>query len=325
LRIAGENFKDDSLSPDIKWTQDLKRFLRQNIEIEFVERDIRKALYRPFFKSQLYLNKYVNWSHYRIPNIFPNTNSKNQYISFTGPGSEKPFLCVAGDEPPDLHLTGAGTGAECLPLYRYDAHGNRIDNITDWGLKHFQTHYSQSEITKQTIFHYAYAVLHHPAYREKYKLNLKREFPRIPFYADFWQWATWGEQLMALHLHYETVDPAPLQRHDRDPDTNRTAYKAKLSANKKTGVITLDTITTLTGVPPIAWEYKLGNRSALEWILDRYKERKPRDPTIREKFNTYKFIDYKEQVIELLTRVTTVSVETMQIVNAMPPTVAHMG
>jgi adenine-specific DNA-methyltransferase len=64
--------------------------------------------------------------------------------------------------------------------------------------------------------------------------------------------------------------------------------------------------------------YKLGNRSALEWILDQYKEKKPKDPTIAEKFNTYKFADYKEQVIDLLKRVCTVSVETMNIVNSMP-------
>jgi predicted helicase len=79
----------------------------------------------------------------------------------------------------------------------------------------------------------------------------------------------------------------------------------------------LDGITELTGVPALAWEYKLGNRSALEWILDQYKEKKPSDPTIAEKFNTYKFADYKEQVIDLLERVCTVSIETMKIVKEM--------
>ena len=79
----------------------------------------------------------------------------------------------------------------------------------------------------------------------------------------------------------------------------------------------LDENTTLTGVPPEAWNYKLGNRSALEWVLDQYKESKPKDPTIAEKFNTYKFADYKEQVIDLLKRVCTVSVETMKIIEEM--------
>jgi predicted helicase len=90
-----------------------------------------------------------------------------------------------------------------------------------------------------------------------------------------------------------------------------------LKANKEAGRIALDSQTTLSGVPPEAWEYKLGNRSALEWILDQYKERKPKDPTIREKFDTYRFADYKEKVIDLLMRVTRVSVETQAIAEAM--------
>ena len=95
------------------------------------------------------------------------------------------------------------------------------------------------------------------------------------------------------------------------------APKAMLRADASTDTITLDSETTLTGVPPEAWTYKLGNRSALEWILDQYKEKKPKDPTIREKFDTYRFADYKEKVIDLLMRVATVSVETVAITEAM--------
>jgi hypothetical protein len=134
-----------------------------------------------------------------------------------------------------------------VPLYRYDEAGTRQDNITDWALKQFTDHYKKTvhpelveglneastssartgkgavaakagkakKITKEAIFHYCYAVLHNPAYREKYAQNLKREFPRIPFYADFWQWAAWGEALMTLHIGYEKVAPFPLTRTDR--------------------------------------------------------------------------------------------------------------
>nr|MCU0526963.1 DUF559 domain-containing protein [Elainella sp. Prado103] len=204
------------------------------------------------------------------------------------------------------------------------------------------------QITKLDIFHYTYAVLHHPAYRTKYELNLKREFPRLPFYADFHQWATWGKALMDLHLNYETIEPYGLRRVDvgrkksaRDtplqttlvpidtPDPakpiKRTTPKAKLKADKTEGTIILDTETTLEGVPAVAWDYKLGNRSALEWILDQYKEKKPKDPTIAKLFNTYKFADYKEHVIDLLQRVCTVSVRTMEIIQQMPDTVEHKG
>ncbi len=159
-----------------------------------------------------------------------------------------------------------------------------------------------------------YAVLHNPAYRKKYELNLKREFPRIPFYEDFKQWAAWGKTLMDLHINYETVEPYNLKEITTDTKENP---KAKLKADKESGTIILDENTTLTGIPKEAWTYKLGNRSALEWILDQYKESKPKDPTIAEKFNTYKFADYKTQVIDLLKRVCTVSVETMKIIEQM--------
>ncbi len=167
-------------------------------------------------------------------------------------------------------------------------------------------------------------MLHDPVYREKYALNLKREFPRIPFYgntvADFEHWAAWGKALMDLHIGYETVAPYALTRRDVADEKARAAGlapKALLRADPAAGIITLDSETTLAGVPPEAWAYRLGNRSAIDWVLDQYKEKKPKDPTIREKFDTYRFADYKEKVIDLLMRVTTVSVETVAITEAM--------
>ena len=172
----------------------------------------------------------------------------------------------------------------------------------------------ERDITERDIFHYTYAVLHDPVYREKYALNLKREFPRVPFYEDFAQWAMWGERLMDLHLNYETVEPYPLRRLDRE---RVTKPKPRLKADKEAGQIVVDTKTTLSGVPPEAWAYVLGTRTALEWVLERHRERQPRDLTVREKFNTYRLADHKERLIDLLMRVTTVSVETARITKAM--------
>ncbi|MCC5657384.1 hypothetical protein LC608_10380 [Nostoc sp. XA010] len=116
-----------------------------------------------------------------------------------------------------------------------------------------------------------------------------------------------------MHINNETVEPYPLKRIDLPLATNRTP-KVKLKADTANGTIILDDVTSLEGIPNIAWEYSLGNRCALEWILDQYKEKKPKDPTIAEKINTYCFADYKAHVIDLLQRVCTVSVETMQII-----------
>jgi len=156
--------------------------------------------------------------------------------------------------------------------------------------------------------------LHNPEYRKKYELNLKRDFPRVPFYDNFYKWVKWGKVLMNLHINYETAKPYKLKEITEKGFENP---KSKLKADKETGTIILDEASTLTGIPKEAWDYKLGNRSALEWILDQYKEKKPSDPTIAERFNTYRFADYKKQVIDLLKRVCMVSVETMKIVEEM--------
>jgi predicted helicase len=125
---------------------------------------------------------------------------------------------------------------------------------------------------------------------------------------------------MALHIGYEAVEPWPIQRVD-EPDAKAhaagVAPRVLLKSDRETGTIRIDSETTLSGIPPQAFDYRLGNRSGLDWILDQYKERTPRDPTIREKFNTYRFADCKEKVVDLIARVTRVSVETVAIVEAM--------
>ena len=164
-------------------------------------------------------------------------------------------------------------------------------------------------------------MLHDPLYRDKYAQNLKREFPRVPLYgslrADFWRWAEWGRALMELHIGYETVAPWPLQRADVPDEKARAAGQAPrcmLKSEPEAGRIVIDSETTLSGVPAEAWTYRLGNRSAIDWVLDQHKERKPKDPTIRAKFDTYRFAEHKERVIGLLARVVRVSVTTMQLI-----------
>ena len=135
----------------------------------------------------------------------------------------------------------------------------------------------------------------------------------VGLYDNFDLWADMGQELLDLHIGFERVEPFGLKRRN----ANCEAGKARLRADKERGVISLDEQTTLVGVPFEAWEYRLGSRSALEWVLDQYKEKKPRDPTIRERFNTYRFADHKEKVIDLMQRVCTVSVRTMEIVEKM--------
>ncbi|MCW3105570.1 MAG: methylase [Segetibacter sp.] len=311
------------LDISIKWTETLKNFSKKHKELEIDPSKLVTASYRPFINQYYYSEKILSdrltENHFHLNG--KDLNEKNKTVVFTSPSSQKPFLTLATQEVVDWHFVGAASGSICIPAYKFQGDGKKVDNITDSALAYFKKKYEESvrdsnsrAITKEAIFHYVYAVLHNPAYRKKYELNLKREFPRIPFYDNLLQWAKWGEQLMNLHINSETAEPYKLERKEL---AAKEHPKAKLKALKDIGVIVLDDNTELHGIPKQAWDYKLGNRSALEWILDQYKEKKPSDPTIAEKFNTYKFADYKEQVIDLIMRVCTVSVETMRIVRDM--------
>ena len=185
-----------------------------------------------------------------------------------------------------------------------------MSNITEWGLREFRERLRGRSIGAEDIFAYTYAALHDPAYRQKYGVDLLREFPRLHFQEDFWAWASLGQELLDLHIGFESAEPYPPQLVEQAGEAKRVL----LRADKDGGRIVLDDKSSLTGVPDEAWEYRLGSRSALEWVLDQYKEKKPRDPTILAKFNTYRFADHKERVIELLQRVCTVSVETVRTV-----------
>ena len=335
---------NDFVDRRIKFGSEIENHLIKGDLLNFDKTNIQSCQFRPFTKIPFYFDKIYTHRLYQINDIFGLDSKENRVIAFLGIASSNPLSTLVVQNVFDAGLLKQGNGlTQCLPLYRYDESGNRIENITDWGLEQFMNQYPQLKGVPPSgvrglIFHYVYAVLHNPAYRKKYEQNLKREFPRIPFYDDFEKWAAWGKDLMELHINYENISLFPLNRVERvisqavSSDQRQlfarveeveplyrpeVKIKPKLKADKEVGTIEIDEQTTLTGIPTEAWAYKLGNRSALEWVLDQYKESKPTDPTILEKFNTYRFADYKEEVIILLQKVCTVSVETMKIIRAM--------
>ena len=317
---------------------------------------------------------------YQMPRVFPaGSNDENRVICFPGNASSNGFQVLATDRlfSHDLLKT-----TQCLPLYRYTPEGERVSNITGWGIRRINDHYREEwgedfdktypgGIAAEDIFAYTYAVLHDPVYLYDYATDLLREFPRLPLYHEFDIWARMGRELLDLHIGFESAEPYPLERVEKYPPPQPSSIsetaaptpyapvestdqgtrtpspstgkgrgpapspltgegwgegenhgeakppRPRLRADKERGIIQLDDQTSLAGVPPDAWRYRLGSRSALEWVLDQYKEKKPRDPTIRERFDTYRFADHKEHVIDLLMRVCTASVKTMEIVDGM--------
>jgi len=297
----------------IKWDGTLKGHLRKLHYSDFDKNRLRQSLYRPFCKRKLYFDRYLINSIYLQHYFFPTAEvaTQNRAIILTGIGSEKPFMTLMTNLITDLHLVGAGSGSQCFPFYIYDEDGtNRRENITDWALKQFQTHYQDVTITKWDIFYYVYAVLHHPSYREKFGGILKRELPRIPQLPTFHQWATIGQQLAHLHVNYEQITPYPLDKQWRtDKPISTTIKKMRLEKHATTADVVVNESLRLTGVPMRVFDYQLGNRSALEWVIEQYQVKGDKNP------NRYSEDEY--YIIDLIGRVVQVSLDTQQLIEGM--------
>ena len=329
---------DDFVRYDrIKWSRDLKVDLRRGNYIKFEPAKIRAALYRPFCLRWLFFDRILNEEVYVNPRMFPNGESEKDNCAIVTSDiafrSLSPSV-LATHVITDLHLC-ASDSHQCFPFYVYNEdRTNRRENITDWALEHFRKHFGDKEITKWDIFYYVYGLLHHPEYRSKYAENLKRELPRIPLARDFWGFSKAGKELAGLHIDYEKVEPWPLkyietgsgvvgasgarpQAERRSalqiPLSYRVEDKMRLSKDRRS--LKVNDSLTLGGIPPETFEYRLGNRSALEWVIDQYQVTEDKHSGIRSDPNRP---DDPEYIVRLVAQVIRVSLETVKLVKSLP-------
>ena len=204
---------------------------------------------------------------------------------------------------------------QCFPFYIYTEDGqHRQENITDWALAAFRARYQNPDISKWDIFYYVYGLLHNESYRRKYAANLRRELPRIPYTADFRAYSQAGKQLAELHVHYEQQPEYPLTKiYTPGKPHDWKVHKMRLN-KEKTAVIYNDWL-TLGGIPPEAFEYRLGNRSALDWVIEQYQVKTdPRSGIVNDPNRS----DDPQYIVRLLGQVVQVSMETVKIVKALP-------
>ena len=307
-----DNFVEDD-DEKIKWSQTLKQDLKRGRTTEFMSDHVRDALFRPFTVSHLYFDRVMNEAVYVIPSIFPiSETEKENRVIWLKVGSDWPMFALMVNLIPTLLPQG---GAQCFPYYTYDEDGsNRRKNITDWALDRFRAHYRDDTITKWDIFHYVYGLLHHPAYRDRYQANLKRELPRIPFAPGFRTFAAAGARLAHIHVHYEDQPQYPLAQLET-PGAPLDWRVEKMRLSKDRTQLTYNRFLTLDGIPPAAFNYRLGNRSALEWIIDQYRVKTDKRSGITNDPNRP---DDPQYILRLLAKVISVSLETVKIVEGLP-------
>ncbi len=309
---------DDFVDYDkVKWSSSLKSNLKRLYYTKFHKDRLKYSIYRPFTTMYLYYDNVLNERTYKMKYIFPlkNESDANRIISVPGIGNRAEWTALASNRVVNLTLT-AIDGFQCFPFYVYDEDGsNRRENITAWALEQFRTQYKDKEIGKWDIFHYVYGLLHHPKYRKKYADCLRRELPRVPFAPDFWAFSNAGRELSDLHLNYEQAEEYELKWIiDEDlPLSYRVEDKMRL--NKDKTKLKVNDSLTLAGIPKKAFEYRLGNRSALEWVIDQYRVKTDKRTGITSDPNRD---DDPEYIVRLVGQVITVSLKTVDIVNSLP-------
>ncbi len=316
----------------ISWSEALKRNLQRGKIADFSKENVRTSLYRPFTKSHLYFDRTLIERVYVFPSILPTleTETENRLICLTAFGSKKSFHCLMTKQLTDVHLTG---DSQCFPFYTYAEDGtNRQENITDWALAHFRTHYNDDTISKWDIFHYTYGLLHHPNYREKYQANFKRDLPHIPpslasnppisplirgagVASDFWGFAKTGEQLADLHVNYESVPKYDKLKYIEALGMPIDWRVEKMRLSKDKTQLKYNDYLTLDGIPAEVYDYRLGNRSALEWVVDQYRVKTDKRSGI---VNDPNRVDQPRYIVDLIGRVITVSLKTVEIVRKLP-------
>ena len=308
---------DDFLESDdtkIKWSSTLKQKLQRGQITAFSESKIRQSVYRPFTKSNLYFDRIMNDRVLVFPFIFPTPEAETENrVIWLKVGREWPMFGLMVNGFPDRLPQG---GSQCFPFYTYDEDGtNRRENITDWALENFRTHYGDNTITKWDIFHYNYGLLHHPDYRQKYEANLKRDLPHIPFAKDFWGFAKAGARLAEIHVNYELQPEYDKLKFVQNPDAHLDWRVEKMKFSRdKTSLIYNDFL-TLSGIPEKAFNYRLGTRSALEWVVDQYRVKIDKRSGI---VNDPNRADDPQYIVKLIGQVITVSLETVDIVENLP-------
>ncbi|BAW54685.1 type IIG restriction-modification enzyme [Helicobacter pylori] len=306
-----KQLNDQEITTDktkIAWTCALKQeFIKnKNLQESYKER-IRLALYSPFNKQWLYFDKNLNERQYQLPKIFPNKDDQNVVIN-TGVGNGKNFSTLVSD---CISSNGLISHNQAYPLYYYDDLGNRHYAISGYAINLFRKHYEYNSIAEEEIFYYIYAILHHKGYLEKYKNSLTKEDPRIALSEDFKELSILGKELAKLHLNYESGEMHTSVEYQTLMNAEEEGYYDVETMKKIGDRIHYNNHIAITKIPKKAFDYVVNGKSAIDWVIERYKKTTGEDSLIENNPNDYKGGKY---VFELLCRVIKLSEKSVDLI-----------
>ena len=308
---------------------------------------IAPCMYRPFTKQNVYFSPRLNWSLYKMQRIFPVGGSTNRVIAVTGKSGRAGFSVLMMNALPEHYAVDT---AQSFPMWVYDDAApdtepdmlsdldsgtgvRRQEAITEYALDLFAQAYPTESISREDIFHYIYGLLHSEDYRERFRANLTKELPRIPCVAtveDYRAFRDAGRRLGELHVGYESVDRYPAEidtggasLSGMDPETAYRVIKMRhpgVGRKKDRTTVIYNPHITVRGIPEETWDYVVSGKPASQWVMERQCVKTHKASGIVSDANRYAIETMRDPryPLDLLLRVITVSLETMNIVRALP-------
>ncbi|MCL2604800.1 MAG: DEAD/DEAH box helicase family protein [Defluviitaleaceae bacterium] len=330
----------DNDDKKISWSSSLLSNYERGQTVNYEEKNIKTALYRPFNFQALYYGEFMIHRRGQFNEFFPTKDSKNLIIMTCGIGASKDWSVIISDKIVDVQAMANG---KCFPLYYYEPTQPksknaiiqtqmtldetdvepeyiRKDGISDFIFNQARTRYGRN-LTKEDIFYYIYGFLHHPAYRTTFADDLKKSLPRIPLVEtaeDFWVFSKVGRELAHLHLNYENEPPPPevTVKGDR---SRLHVEKMRFLSKERRDIILYNPHITIENIPPKAYEYIVNGKSAIDWLIERYQIKTDKASGITNNPNHYAEENNKPSyILDLLLSVIAVSVKTQGIIKNLP-------
>ena len=312
----------------IAWSASLRGAIKRGKSACYDRSHIRVAAYRPLCAKYLYNDP----QFVERKNAMFRADEPNPAICVSDNGADI-FSAWATSNIPDLCLLVAN--AQCFPYYLYTPNG-RITNILPNAVDRMRQAIRDKSIGPKDMFHYIYAILHHPTYRERFAGNLRYSLPHIPFAPDAAAFIDIGRRLMHMHIHYEETPRRALLRlssqgteqseltlrgSDKMPSEMLMVKKMKFGKN---GRVTDKSVLRYNQslafkIPPEAHEYKIEGKSLLEWVMATYQIKIDKDSGIEQDPNELsKERNEPDYILAMVERAVSIGIETARLIKALP-------
>jgi predicted helicase len=317
----------------ISWSSSLLANFERCKHIDFKEDSVIDASYRPFSKQRLYADPEVLHRPAILRRDFARNDGKQFGFVLSGVGAAVPFSALMTKLVPDMSAFGAQTNSQFFPRFNFAQSEDESsqdslslfadesdDNISEESIQHFSNLLGIA-VTADDVFYYTYAILNHPEYKVLFQNDLKRMLPRIPVLASFRQMSDAGKRLSDLHADYELVEPFPLVKTGKDISdlsVEKLSYKKSGKVVDKTSIIFNHNL-VVSGIPLKAHEFKIGTKSAIDWVVERYQVSVDKASNLRNDPNEWaEEAGNPGYVLDLLSKVVTVAIETQELLEGLP-------